>query len=74
MIKGQEVQPGFRSDWMEELENRLSETVLFQCLYLVAEFFVPTCLACSPFSGFLGLCLSWVSHGLSDRAGTGGIS
>lgn len=41
MIKGQEVQPGFRSDWMEELENRPSETVLFQCLYLVAKFFVP---------------------------------
>ena len=34
MIKGQEIQPGFRSDWMEELENRPSETVLFHCLYL----------------------------------------
>ena len=34
MIKGREVQPGFRSNWMEELENRPSETVLFQCLDL----------------------------------------
>ena len=34
VIRGQEIQPGFRSDWMEELENRLSETVLFHCLYL----------------------------------------
>lgn len=40
MVKGQEVQPGFRSDWMEEVGN----CALAVSLSLVAEFFVPTCL------------------------------
>ena len=56
----------------EWLDGRTGKPTLGNCalslsLSLVAEFLVPTCLPCSPLSGFLSLCLSWVSHGLSDH-------
>ena len=59
----------------EWLDGRTGKPTLGNCalslsLSLVAEFLVPTCLPCSPLSGFLSLCLSWVSHGLSDRTYT----
>ena len=68
MIEGQEVQPSFMRDWIEELENqpsRAQAAVPFQPLFVSGPWVLPTRLPCSPYSGFLGLCLCWINCALA---------